>query len=87
MSQGASAAASTVAEETADDAVFDLAIDDVEELDLDGEDADPDIEVPSPDVETTAPDLPAEKVAAVDVLLDLELEAPGAESGDATMRV
>ena len=83
--QGAPAAASTVAEETADDAVFDLAIDDVAELDMDGEDADPDIEVPSPDVETTAPDLPAEKVAAVDVLLDLELEAPGAESGDATM--
>jgi len=83
--QGAPAAASTVAEETADDAVFDLAIDDVEELDMDGEDADPDIEVPSPDVETTAPDLPAEKVAAVDVLLDLELEAPGAESDDATM--
>jgi len=83
--QGAPAAASTVAEETADDAVFDLAIDDVAELDMDGEDADPDIEVPSPDVETTAPDLPAEKVAAVDILLDLELEAPGAESDDATM--
>ncbi|MEJ2197988.1 MAG: tetratricopeptide repeat protein [Desulfuromonadales bacterium] len=83
--QGAPAAASTVAEETADDAVFDLAIDDVEELDMDGEEADPDIEVRSPDVETTAPDLPAEKVAAVDVLLDLELEAPGAESDDATM--
>ncbi|MBW2475296.1 MAG: tetratricopeptide repeat protein [Deltaproteobacteria bacterium] len=83
--QGATAAASTVAEETADDAVFDLAIDDVQKLDMDGEDADPDIEVPSPDVETTAPDLQAEKVSAVDVLLDLELEAPGAESVDATM--
>lgn len=76
--QGASAAVSTVAEETADDAVFDLAIDDVEELDMVSEHADP-------DVKTTATDLPAEKVAAVAVLLDLELEAPGAESDDATM--
>ncbi len=82
--QGASAAASAVAEETADDAVFDMAIDDVEELDMIGEEAASDIEVPSLDVETTAQDLPAEKVAAVDVLLDLDLEAPVAELEDAT---
>jgi len=82
--QGASSAASTVAEETADDAVFDMAIDDVEELDMVGEEADPDIEVPALDVEATAQDLPAEKVAAVGVLLDLDLEASGDELENAT---
>jgi len=79
----ASSVATTVAEETADDAVFDMAIEDVEELDMVGEEADPDIEVPSLDVEATTQDLPAEKVAAVGVLLDLDLEAPVAELEDA----
>jgi len=76
--------AGTVAEETADDATLGGAIDDVEELVLAGEETEPGVVSPSLDAEMLAKDLSAEKVAAADVLLDLELETPVAESEDAT---
>jgi len=71
-------------EETADDGVLDGAIDDIEELDMIGEEAPADIEVPSLNAELLAKDLPIEKVAAADVLLDLDLENPVAGVDDAT---
>ncbi len=77
-------ATSGIAEETADDAVLDGAIDDIEALDMIGEEAPPDVEVPSLNAEMPAKDLPAEKVAAVDVLLDLDLDAPVAGVDGAT---
>ena len=71
-----SPASSAVAAETADDAVLDKAVVDIDELDLTGE-------VATKGGEAPAEELPPEKVAAVDVLLDLDLEAPVAEGEDA----
>ncbi len=76
-------ASSDLPEETADDAVLDGAIDDVEELDMIGEEASPDLKVPSLSTEMQEQGLPAEKVAAADILLDLDLEAPFAGVDDA----
>ena len=69
-------ACSTAVEETAEDAVVETAVDDLDILDLLGEKAATDDGAP-------AEELPPEKVAAADVLLDLDLEAPVAGDQDA----
>ena len=51
-------------EETADSAFTDVAIDDVEALDMVGEDVPDDVEVPDLVAEEPAADQPAEKIAA-----------------------
>lgn len=63
-----------VVEETADSALIDEAIDDVEALDLVGENIPDDVEVPELDAGEPDTELPAEKVAARGVELDLDLE-------------
>ena len=69
-------ASATVAEETAHDAVLDKGNDDLDALDQI-------IEEVAADTEAQAAKLSPEKVAAADVLLDLDLEAPVAGAGDA----
>ena len=73
---GTSSASSTVAGETADDAALDTMIDGLDKLDLAGEEAAADAGAPGEE-------LPPEKIAAADVLLDLDLEVPVAGAEDA----
>ena len=65
---------SKASEETADSALTDEAIDDVEALDMIGEDVPADVEVPELVAEDSDQDQPAEKVAAKSFALELDLD-------------
>jgi len=65
---------SKASEETADSALTDEAIDDVEALDMIGEDVPADVEVPELVSEDSDQDQPAEKVAAKSFALELDLD-------------
>lgn len=70
--------------ETADDAVLDEAIDDVETLEMVGEEISPDIEPPSLSREIPRTEGATEKTAAVGIELDLDLEVPIADASEKT---
>ena len=79
---------SKASEETADSALTDEAIDDVEALDMIGEDVPADVEVPELVAGDSDQDQPAEKVAAksfaLELDLDLDLDGPELEPEGAT---